>query len=280
MDQSITKSTGWTIGLDLGDRFTEGCVLDEQGEVLERFRVRTRTRDLARELGAYGPSRVVLEVGINSPWISRLSTACGHETIVANPRRVRLIAENDSKSDTVDAELLARLARIDPGLLKPIVHRGEQAQRDRILIQARDGFVRARTQLVNQVRGFAKSLGTRLPSCSTVTFTKKVRSSEGDDFFPGLSTMLDMIDAVSERIRGMDREIEKLSKERIPRHSFCVRFPGSDHLPLSVLSWRSRIPDDSPRVARLERTSGLDPDKQTRANTNLSFASPRQEIGC
>jgi len=114
MDQSITKSTGWTIGLDLGDRFTEGCVLDEQGEVLERFRVRTRTRDLARELGAYGPSRVVLEVGINSPWISRLSTACGHETIVANPRRVRLIAENDSKSDTVDAELLARLARIMP----------------------------------------------------------------------------------------------------------------------------------------------------------------------
>jgi len=36
---------------------------------------------------------------------------------------VRLIAENDSKTDEVDAELLARLGRVDPGLLKPIVHR-------------------------------------------------------------------------------------------------------------------------------------------------------------
>jgi len=87
---------------------------------------------------------------------------------------VRLIAENDSKSDGVDAELLARIGRVDPSLLKPIVHRGEQAQRDRILIQARDGFVRARTQLINQVRGFAKALGTRMPSCSTEAFPKRV----------------------------------------------------------------------------------------------------------
>jgi hypothetical protein len=47
-------------------------------------------------------------------------TRLGHEAVVANPRRVRLIAENDAKSDGVDAELLARLGRIDPLLLKPI----------------------------------------------------------------------------------------------------------------------------------------------------------------
>ena len=94
---------------------------------------------------------------------------------MANPRRVRLIAENDSKTDGVDAELLARLGRVDPSLLKPIVHRGAQAQKDRILLQARDGFVRARAQLVNQVRGLAKTLGTRVPSCSTEAFAKRVR---------------------------------------------------------------------------------------------------------
>ena len=87
--------------------------------------------------------------------------------IVANPRRVRLIAESDKKSDRFDAEQLARLGRIDPDLLSPIVHRGEEAQRDRILLLARDGMVRARTQLINQVRGFAKSLGSRLPSSSS-----------------------------------------------------------------------------------------------------------------
>jgi transposase len=97
-------------------------------------------------------SRVVLEVGTHSPWVSRLAERAGHEVIVANPRRVRLIAENDSKTDDVDAELLARLGRVDPGLLKPIVHRGKRAQHDRILLLARDGLVRSRTQLVNKLR--------------------------------------------------------------------------------------------------------------------------------
>lgn len=153
-------------------------------------------------------------------------SACGHQAIVANPRRVRLIAANDSKSDTVDAELLARLGRIDPSLLKPIVHRGEQAQRDRILIQARDGFVKARTQLVNQARGFAKSLGTKLPSCSTPTFTKKVRVAVGEDLFPGLSTILTMIDQLTEQIRGMDREIERLCREQYPETERLREVPG------------------------------------------------------
>ena len=113
MDQNIMRTTGWTIGLDLGDRFVEGCVVDEAGETVERFRVWTRREDLEKRLGAYASCRVVLEVGTHSPWISRLVTSCGHETIVANPRRVRLITQNDSKSDAVDAELLARLVRID-----------------------------------------------------------------------------------------------------------------------------------------------------------------------
>jgi transposase len=103
-----------TIGLDLGDRFTEGRVIDSGGELVEGFRVRTTPRALSDRLASYPPSRIVLEVGTHSPWISRLVAEHGHEAIVANPRRVRLISENDSKSDGVDAELLARLGRIDP----------------------------------------------------------------------------------------------------------------------------------------------------------------------
>jgi transposase len=154
---------GLTIGLDLGDKYGEGCVVDASGEVVESFRVGTTQSALDRAPGRFGKARVVLEVGTHSPWASRRASAEGYEVIVANPRRVRLIAENDSKSDGFDAELLARLGRVDPQLLHPIVHRGEQAQRDLVLLRARDGFVRARTQLINQVRGFSKSLGTRLP---------------------------------------------------------------------------------------------------------------------
>ncbi len=166
MGKGNSEATGITIGLDISDRFTEAYAIDEHGEWVESWRMPTKPEALRRGLSRYPGARVVLEVGCHSPWISRQLEAEGFEVIVANPRRVRLIAESDKKSDCFDAEQLARLGRMDPGLLSPIVHRGERAQRDRVLVLARDGLVRARTQLINQVRGFAKSLGSRLPSSS------------------------------------------------------------------------------------------------------------------
>jgi transposase len=156
---------------------------------------------------------------------------------------VRLIAENDSKSDGVDAELLARLGRVDPSLLRPIVHRGEQAQRDRILIQVRDGFVRARTQLVNQVRGFAKALGTRMPSSSTEAFPKRVRAAARMDLFPGLETLLDTIDQLTETIRQMNREVERVCRERYPETQLLRQVPGVG--PITALYYVLTIEDPS-----------------------------------
>jgi transposase len=68
-------------------------------------------------------SRVALETGTHSPWLSRLLTELGHEAIVAHARNVRLIGESRRKDDRLDAQALARLARIDPQLLSPIQHR-------------------------------------------------------------------------------------------------------------------------------------------------------------
>lgn len=221
-----STTSGVTIGLDLGDRWSEGRVLDEAGAVIEAFRVQTTEPAMDARLSAYDPCRVVMEVGTHSPWVSRCATRHGHAVVVANPRRVRLIAENDSKSDGVDAELLARLGRVDPSLLKPIVHRGAPAQRDRILIQARDGFVRARTQLVNQARGFAKTLGTRMPSSSTEAFPKRVRATVARDLFPGLAQLLETIERLTATIRQLDREVERLCRERYPETEILRQVPG------------------------------------------------------
>jgi len=226
MSKDITADVGLTIGLDLGDKYSVGSVLDGSGEVVETFRVRTTKPGLARRFAGFEPSRVVLEVGTHSPWASRVIAEAGHEVIVANPRRVRLIAENDSKSDGFDAELLARLGRMDPKLLSPISHRGEQAQRDLVLLRVRDGLVRARTQLINQVRGFAKSLGTRLPSSSSGAFAGRVREAVPLDFFPGLETLLETIALLTEEIRGMDREVERLCEERYPETALLRQVKG------------------------------------------------------
>ena len=74
-------------------------------------------------------SRVALETGTHSPWISRLLSELGHEVIVANACKVRLIGESRRKDDRVDAQTLARLARIDAQSLCPVKHRSAQRKR-------------------------------------------------------------------------------------------------------------------------------------------------------
>jgi len=127
--------------------------------------VATTKKGLARAFGSIPRCRIAIEVGTHSPWVSRLLRSWGHEVIVANARRVRLITDSSRKNDKLDARTLARLARIDPELLSPVRHRSEQAQTDLLVIRARAALVEARTQLVNAARGLVKSVGERLRSC-------------------------------------------------------------------------------------------------------------------
>ena len=155
-----------TVGLDLGDRSSWYCVLDEGGELQGERKVSTTAKAMREAFHRMPRSRIALETGTHSPWISRLLSELGHEVIVAHARNVRLIGESRRKDDRLDARTLARLARIDPQLLSPVKHRSARAQADLTLIRARAGLVRARTALVNTVRGLAKSYGERLRSCN------------------------------------------------------------------------------------------------------------------
>ena len=156
-----------TIGLDLGDRSSWYCVLDESGTVLLEQRVSTTAKALQEVFAGMPRSRIALETGMHSPWVSRWLSELGHEVIVAHARNVRLIGESRRKDDRMDAQTLARLARIDPQLLCPVKHRSAQAQADLTLIRARAGLVRARTALINTARGLAKSYGERLRGCNS-----------------------------------------------------------------------------------------------------------------
>jgi Transposase len=111
--------------------------LDEAGQIQQEQRVRTNAKGLREVFGGMPHSRVALEIGTHSPWVSRLLSELGHEVMVANARRVRLIGESRRKDDRLDAQTLARLARIDPQLLSPVRHRSAQAQADLMMIRAR-----------------------------------------------------------------------------------------------------------------------------------------------
>src|ERR1700687_67152 len=97
-----------TIGLDLGDRNSWYCVVDEAGQIQQEQRVRTNGKALQEVFGAMARCRIALEIGTHSPWISRLLRALGHEVIVANARKVRLIGESRKKDDRVAAPTVSR----------------------------------------------------------------------------------------------------------------------------------------------------------------------------
>jgi len=126
-----------TVGLDLGDRYSHYCVLNEEGEVVEEGRIQSTETAFRRHFEGEPRQRVALECGTHSPWVSRLLKTLGHQVMVANARKIPAITASKSKNDRNDAELLARFAAHDPRLLSPVQHRSLERQQDLNLIQAR-----------------------------------------------------------------------------------------------------------------------------------------------
>jgi transposase len=205
-----------TIGLDLGDRSSWCCVLDEAGAIVREQKLGTTPKAMKEVFGAVPRSRIALETGMHSPWVSRLLSQLGHEVIVAHARNVRLIGESRKKDDRIDAQTLARLARIDPQLLSPVKHRSAKAQADLTVIRARAGLVRARTALVNTARGLAKSYGERLRGCNVRNMNAEKAQGLSPELRTALEPLLAGIESLSERIRECNEGIERLARESYP----------------------------------------------------------------
>ncbi|MDP9438951.1 MAG: IS110 family transposase [Actinomycetota bacterium] len=213
-----------TAGLDLGDNYSYLCLIDqESGEVVEEGRLRTSPEAFRRRFCSERPLRIAIEAGTHSPWASRVLEECGHEVLVANARKVRLIYANKRKTDEIDAENLARLARLDPKLLYPLKHRGEDSQAHMAIIRSREALVSTRTQLVNHVRGAAKSFGARLPKCPARSFHKRAAEHIPEALLPAVGPILETICSLTERIREYDRQLEAISKEHYPQETGLLR---------------------------------------------------------
>ena len=215
-----------TIGLDLGDRNSWYCVLDETGQIQLEQRVGTNAKALREVFGAKPRSRIALETGTHSPWISRLLSELGHEVIVANARKVRLIGESRKKDDRLDAQTLARLARIDPKLLCPVKHRSAPAQADLSVIRARAGLVRARTGLVNTARGVAKSYGERLRGCNVRNMNPEKAEGLSPELQRALEPLLSAIEELSHRICEYNERIEALAQQSYPQVALLKQIKG------------------------------------------------------
>ena len=203
----------YTIGMDLGDKRSRYCILDKEGKIVRESSVATVPAALKTVFSKLAGCRIAIEVGTHSPWVSRVLAALGHEVIVANAREVALIYKSRRKNDKLDAEKLARLARMDAKLLKGIRHRGAEGQGDLMLIRARAQVVETRTGLMNMVRGLVKSRGERLPECTSEGFVVELLKGLDEAAMRALKPVVVLIEQMTETIKGYDKQVEEMGKK-------------------------------------------------------------------
>ena len=216
---------GCILGLDLGDRKHHVCVLNAQGEILHEGSLLNTRPALAQLLTVYPGATVALEAGTHSPWISRFLSEHGASVLVANPRKLHAISRHERKCDRRDAQMLARLARVDPALLAPIAHGTAQAQHDLLGLKLRDALVRTRTGYLSVVRARLRQHGWRGPTGSAEGFIRRVLALG----LPGrllseLAPLLAVMRQVNQQVAYSDQRIAAIARadarvERLQRSS-------------------------------------------------------------
>jgi transposase len=189
------------------------CEVDESAEIIRESSISTSRAAVEAYFAGRERSRVVLEAGTHSPWMSRQLKELGHEVVVANPTEVYKKRRRKKRNDRTDSRFLARQGRSDVELLYPIQHRSARAQEHLELIRGRDQLVRARTRLINHVRGAVESRGARIGKCSAESFPGRARGEIPEELRVASEPLLEVISDLTRRIQGMDRQVERIAEE-------------------------------------------------------------------
>jgi len=255
-------------GMDLGDKTSQVWVTNVEGECVYKGKVKTNVKGMREFFCDRSRMVVAIEVGTHSPWVSRLLKDLGHEVVVANAHQLRLIYRSDKKNDKRDAEMLARLARLDRKLLSPVEHRSQDESEDLALVKARAALVEARTGLINHVRGVVKSHGGRLPECSAESFPKQSRAELEAIHLTVLQPVLETIADLTVKIRKYDRKIAALSRTKYPETQLLSTVDGVG--PVTAVTFRLVVgsPDRFPNRRNVGSYLGLRPRQDQSGETD------------
>jgi transposase len=234
-------SNGFILGLDLGDRKHQVCVLNQAGDIVHEGALLNTRPALAKLLVDYPHAIVAMEAGTHSPWISRFLTELGAQVMVANPRKLHAITRHERKCDRRDAQMLARLARVDPALLHPIAHGTAQAQHDLLGLKLRDALVRTRVNLINTVRFTLKSLGYPVRNPSSESFHQRVLQEIPAECAPVIQPLLNVLAQVTAEIKTLERTLVQHSRTHHPATQRLQQIPGVG--PLTALGFVLKVGD-------------------------------------
>lgn len=201
------------VGIDVHEKYSQVCEM-VNGQVASSVRIATTQTWLRRHFGGRERLRVLLECGGSSRWVARLLRELGHEVVVVHARRLRLIAESTLKTDAIDAEILARLAGMDPELFAPVYQRRPEAEALRAQLGVRRTLVAARTAMRTCVRGRLRSLGYRMSSCAAGRFVERFYTlGLPVEVEESLEPLLEMIVHLTQRLAVLEAELQRRSRE-------------------------------------------------------------------
>ncbi|MEO0650834.1 MAG: IS110 family transposase [Planctomycetota bacterium] len=239
---TVTSTNSLFLGLDVGDRKTHFCLINEDREVVRRGHFATCQEGLAKALSKLPRCQVTLEAGSQSPWMSSELREAGFGVLVADPRKAAALVRGQRKTDRRDAESLARLLQGMPEMLGRVYHRGAQAQADLATMRARDLMVRQRTALVLHVRGQCKLEGKRLPSSwSTAAFAKRARPELPAILRSALTPLLDQLETLNLLIKTYEQTLTTIARERYPITAKLQEIHGVG--PLTALAFVLTVDD-------------------------------------
>ena len=102
------------IGVDLHKKSITVCVMDERRKVLARKTLAcTQTDEIVEFFRQFRPFRVVVEATASYPWFVDLVEPLAEKVVLANPKKLRVIAESTKKTDRLDAQVLAEFLVLD-----------------------------------------------------------------------------------------------------------------------------------------------------------------------
>jgi transposase len=200
-------------GIDVSKKSSHYCIMNAERSVVARGKVGNHRVDLKREFGPMAPMKIVLEACGIGFWMADQLEELGHAVTVVDPGKTKAIGSSRIKNDKLDARVLATLCQAD--LVAP-VDRPSQAERyARMPAVTRDALVKARTALINTVRGMLHSEGVLAPSCGTAAFTETIRAlPEGLDvpLADAIAPLLASIDALNAKAHALEVSITKTVK--------------------------------------------------------------------
>ena len=206
-----------TIGVDVSDRTSKICVMRKipggERKILVETTCATTAEGFAEAFARFDRSwPVVFETGTHCRWMDTCFRKLGFKDIIANPGKIPSITKSNTKNDRNDARELARLAIADPEMLHPVKLRDEIFQQMLRYHRARNVLVSQRTQIVSQIRGFAKSMGFRVESVAAESFHRLNRTEWPVELEDGVWPLLGVLKVLSVKIKAYDSLIARMAE--------------------------------------------------------------------